>query len=161
MSNDPLRLLVDTNVWLDNYIPTRAGHAAAVDLFTHARTRNMQLLYPVEAIKDVFYLMSAHFKADARAAGLEVNETTAAVARSLAWDCVNNMREVACAVGADGSDVWLAAKYRTLHEDLEDNLVLAAAKRAHADWLITGDRALAAKSPVPTMSPADWLALQE
>jgi len=63
-------------------------------------------------------------------------------------------------VGADEADVWLAAKYRALNEDLEDNLVLAAANRAKADYLITNDTQLIAKSPVPALTPRDWLAIQ-
>ena len=159
--NGSSRLLVDTNVWLDNYIPRRAGHDVAAAFFMHARAHEMCLLYPVESLKDVFYLMNAHFKADIRAAGRDIGEAEAAVAKGLAWDCVNNMRDIGRAVGADESDVWLAAKYRSLHDDLEDGLVLAAAQRSRADYLITGDQALIAKSPVPAMAPGDWLALRQ
>ena len=52
------------------------------------------------------------------------------------------MREVATAVGADNSDVWLASKWEPLHGDIGDNLVLAAAKRAQADYVVTSDRQL-------------------
>lgn len=153
-------LLLDTNVWLDNYIPTRPGHETARRLLRHARNNGVQLVYAVGTIKDVFYLVSSHFKNDIRSHGQAVGKVEALVAKELAWSCVDNMRELACAVGADESDVWLASKYRSLHEDLEDNLVLAAAERARAAYLVTSDRTLIGKATVAALTPADWLALQ-
>ena len=153
-------LLLDTNVWLDNYIPTRPGHETARRLLRHARDNDVRLVYAVGTIKDVFYLVASHFKNDVRASGSTVGEAEALVAKELAWSCIDNMRELACAVGADESDVWLASKYRSLHEDLEDNLVLAAAERAGVAYLVTNDQTLIGKSTVAALAPADWLALQ-
>ena len=160
--NDSLAsLLIDTNVWLDNYIPDRANSPYARSLFSTAQTQGIQLLYAVESIKDVFYMVAADFKAKVRAQGASVGAVEAEAARQLAWSCIENMRELACAVGADESDVWLASKYRALHDDFEDDLILAAARRAQADYLITGDIKLIEKSTVPALTPQSWLALQD
>lgn len=160
MTDHQTRLLVDTNVWLDNYVPERSGHAESCRFISYCKEHAVQLLYPVETIKDVFYLIASSFKATVRASGVAVGEAESLVARQLAWSCIDNMRAIACAVGADEADVWLAAKYRSLHGDFEDNLVLAAAQRANVDYLITRDATLIAKATVAALRPDDWLTLQ-
>lgn len=67
------------------------------------------------------------------------------------------MREIATAVGADDSDLWLACKYKPILGDLEDNLVLASAERAQVDFIVTGDEQLIRKSTRNAYMPADAL----
>ena len=74
---------------------------------------------------------------------------------------MDTLRDGATAVGADESDAWLACKYRKINWDLEDNMVLAAAKRAGADYLVTNDRVLISKANVAALRPADMTALLE
>ena len=62
-------------------------------------------------------------------------------------------------MGADSSDVWLARKYQRIHADFEDCMVLAAAQRAKADYLVTSDEALLRHAPVAALSVDDFLAL--
>lgn len=62
------------------------------------------------------------------------------------------MDEIATAVGADSSDVWLVRKYQRIHADFEDCMVLAAAQRAKADYLVTSDEALLRHAPVAALS---------
>lgn len=50
----------------------------------------------------------------------------------------------------------MARKQRCLHEDYEDNLVVAA-QRAHADCLATNDQNLLKHSPVAALSCTDAL----
>ena len=69
------------------------------------------------------------------------------------------MRSIATGVGADESDLWLAEQHHRVHHDLDDNLVIAAARRAKASYLITRDIRLLNKATVPAVSPADMLAL--
>lgn len=57
------------------------------------------------------------------------------------------------------TNVWLARKYQRIHEDFEDCLVLAAAQRAKADFLVTSDDALLRHAPVAALSVDDFLAL--
>ena len=54
-----------------------------------------------------------------------LGETEALAVRETVWGCINNMCELATAVGVDEADVWLARKQRKLTGDLEDNFVLA------------------------------------
>ena len=110
-------------------------------------------------MKDVFYLIATTFKRDTRAQNGKLTQSDAAVATEIAWGCVNSIREQATAVGADESDIWMACKLHSVHNDLEDNLVVAAAKRANATYLITNDDSLIKHSPVATLTPSDALAL--
>lgn len=153
--SSPLRLVVDSNVWVDNYLPVRPGWQESRDFLDEACTVGAQLLYPVHVIKDVFYIISMTLKRQEREANDSLSEQAARAVAEAAWGCVENMRENATAVGADESDVWLAFKYRALHSDLEDDLVLAAAERAQADMLVTKDARLIAKATVPAHTPAD------
>ena len=84
---------------------------------------------------------------------------THAMSRQIAWGCVLSMGEMATVVPVDQSDLWIATKFRTVHEDLEDDLVLAAMERSQADFLVTSDETLLRKSPVAALSPHDLLAL--
>ena len=160
-----LRLLLDTNVWLDLFIPSNPGHKAAWDFvrataaFEDPAGREVVLLYPARIVGDVFYKVRLEAKRWVASAQTGSPEQQAVACRDHAWDCINDMCELGCAVGMDESDVWLARKYRALHEDLEDDFVLAAADRAKADYLVTSDVRLARKSRVPAAAPADLIQL--
>lgn len=159
MSMLPKLVIVDTNVWLDYFVATRPGREAARDLMCLAQEHSINLLYTIGTIKDVSYIAEVAFKADVRADGGVVDETVGAIARQFAWSCVMSMRELATAVGADETDVWVAEKYHAVHPDFEDDLILAAAQRVHADYLITNDRHLAEAAPIAALTPERFNAM--
>ena len=152
-------LLIDTNVWLDYFLPDRAGGKEAIDLIVFAFEYEFPLLYPAAIVKDVFYVAVSTFKRIARAEKGSLTQSDAVTATETAWGCVNSMRKQATAVGADESDLWTACNLRSIHNDLEDNLVVAAAQRADATYLVTNDEALIKHAPVAALAPADALAL--
>lgn len=154
-------ILVDSNVWIDAFVPMAKGHEEARRFLLAAQLANQALLYPAHCMADVFYKVRAHFKHWMKGTTLWIGQESAAACRDLAWDCVKDMDTVATAVGLDGSDVWMALKLQGLNADLEDNLVLAAAERAHADYLVTSDRQLIHKSTVAALTPQDMRAVIE
>ena len=154
-------LLLDTNVWLDYFIPGRGGFEGARRLFCSAIEHDALLVYPARIIGDVFYAVRRDAKAWMRLGGKQVNDAVGNVCRDHAWDCVKDMSELATAIGLDEADVWKAIKLRGLNEDLEDNFVLAAAERAHVDYLVTSDRQLIQKATVPALTPSDMTAVLE
>jgi predicted nucleic acid-binding protein len=156
-----LKLLVDTNVWVDHFMKNRAGSAAATALLEFAAAHGVTLLYPIGSIKDVYYLLRAGYKALAREICGHIDDDAARAAEGAAWDCVRTMRDVATAVGADESDLWLAERNHALHRDLEDDLVIAAAQRSGADYLVTVDRELRLRAPVAALAPEDMLIVLE
>ena len=153
-------VLVDTSVWLDNYIPERPGFASSRAFLKQARVAGLQLVYPVHILKDVFFLLQATYKQLARERG-ELSSSDAIAIRELAWACVENMRSLATAVGADESDAWTACRYRQLTGDLEDNFVIAAAQRANVDYLVKNDVQLIKNAPVVALAPEAALTLLE
>lgn len=152
-------IVVDTNVWLDLLLPNRV-HARESRAFIAAATQKKYgLAYPVHSLKDIFFLVCSEMKQRARDEKGALSEHDALTAREIAWSCVEYVRNLATAVGADESDAWFACKYRSLNGDLEDNFVLAAAKRANAAFLVTSDETLLRKATVETHTPGDAAAL--
>lgn len=76
----------------------------------------------------------------------------------MTWDCLNHMAEIAVAVPIGEPQVWLARHYRDLHEDYEDDLVLAAVETSQADYFVTGDKRLTGKCASPTFTAAEMIA---
>lgn len=159
MKKGSLRLLLDTNVLLDEFISTRPSSSISRRLINLALDQGHVLLYPARAIVDVHYVISHTFKQMVREERGSVSEADALAIAEIAWKCIDSLCELATAVGMDDRDVWLARKYRALHGDFEDNFVLAAAERAKVDFLITSDRQLLRKATVAALSPKDMLAL--
>lgn len=157
--SQPSRVLLETNVWLDAFDGARSRSRAANELIDACVHKGVDLLYAVGTAKDVYYLVGASLKRQAQAAGGVLSERQARAISAYAAACVANMDEVATAVGADSSDIWLARKYQRIHEDFEDCLLLAAAHRAKADFLVTSDEALLRHAPVAALSVDDFLAL--
>ena len=122
-------------------------------------SRQIALLYAASSVKDVYYLLEEREKRRVRASGAEVTAAIAAAVNEYAWGCVLSMGEMATVVPVDQSDLWIATKFRTVHGDFEDDLVLAAMERSQADFLVTSDETLLRKSPVAALSPHDLLAL--
>lgn len=151
-----LTLLLDTNVWVDNYCKDHVSNDVVRELMSTAYKKGVVLTYPAGIVKDVFYVLSHEFKRVA-ARGGTLSEKDALAINEVVWGCVNNMCEIATAVGVDEGDIWLARKYKSLTGDLEDNLVLAAAQRAKPDFLITSDRQLIQRATVAALTPADML----
>ena len=152
-------ILVDTNVWLDAFFPYRPHTQEACAFLNKAIGLGYNLVYPVHALKDLSYIACREMKLRLGSDNKTTSAQDVQAIRSIAWSCVEYVRDMATAVGADESDAWLACKYRSLNDDLEDNFVLAAAKRAHAAFLVTSDETLLRKATVEAHTPADALAL--
>lgn len=119
------------------------------------------MLYTTAQAKDIFFLTGSQFKALERAENGTISASSAAAINALCWGILENMDEFATVVASDAADMWLAKKYRGLHRDFEDNLVLAAAERTHADLVVTNDEELLKHAPVAAITPQDLVALLE
>ena len=117
MSENPKRILVDTNVWLDYFIPSRRGRSAAIEFLRDACTAQVDLLYAATSSKDLFYLISSEHKAWYRREHGSLSQDAASAATSLAWDCLDVLSQLATPVPCDLSDIWMASKQRKLHSD--------------------------------------------
>lgn len=159
MSDRPARVMLDTNVLVDAYCRWHVESAAARELLQAYDPEGMELYYPVHTLKDALHMLVQEFKRETRLVEGELSESSALAAREAAIACMRNMMELATAVGADGSDLWLADKYLPIHHDFEDNLVLAACRRIKADYLVTNDRTLIRNANVLAKTPAQMVQL--
>lgn len=159
MDTTPLRLLVDTNVWCDLFIPSRPCAATSASLIQQCSGDDVLLVCSSHSLQDVVYAIAKDAKAWARSREDELTETWAHAINTHAWDCVRRIQELGAVASMGPADVWLAEKYQELHPDFEDDLVIAVAQRIKADYLVTNDRQLIAKAPVAALTPADALAV--
>ena len=156
-----MTLLLDTNVWVDNYCANHVACRAVRAMLDEAYQQGAVLVYPAGIVKDVFYVLGHEFRraALANSGSNSLSESEALAVRQAVWGCVDNMCEVATAVGMDEADVWKARKYRSVTGDLEDNMVLAAAERVHANYIVTSDQDLIQHSTVAALTPTDMLSV--
>lgn len=151
-------LLLDTNVWLDLFLPRRHSAGAARRLVNEALAANISLTYSAHSLLDVYQKVQRYNKKWIRETR-ELTQLDAITIKRMAWDSVNSMNEIATAIGVDHSDVKLACKLRDTQDDLEDDFVLAACQRAKADYLVTSDKDLLGHSFIEAHTPADMLDL--
>ena len=156
-----LRLLLDTNVWLDYFIDRSAMHDQARDVVLRCIDKDIDLLAALLSVKDCFFLVSQELKRAERSEVGTVSESAAAAIREVAWSCASSIRKLAYIVPLDESDMLEAILLRAAHPDFEDNLVLAAAMRAQADHIVTSDKSLIAHAPMSCLSLDDALKLVE
>lgn len=116
-------------------------------------------MFGASKLETIFYVLVAEAKRLIRHEKGLVEERDAAAARAFAWGCIQNMQEIATAVGMDASDIWLANKYRSVGSDLEDNILLAAAQRSHADYVVTWDAQLLRTPVARTADPVQLCAV--
>lgn len=157
MNELPQSLLLDTNVWLDNYDGTRPLNKQSREMIDKAFAHDTTLLYPVCSLKDVYYNLVQSMKNASRNEGMPITNAAATVIKELAYASVKNMAEIATAVGADDSDVWLALKMYPYHRDVEDDFVLAAMERSKASFLVTNDVQLIKHANCAAMTSEDML----
>ncbi|MBP3893997.1 MAG: PIN domain-containing protein [Atopobiaceae bacterium] len=161
MSVKAPQIMLDTNVWLDVFVPGRAGSATATRLVRSAIEANATLLYSARIITELFYEIRRDAAEWVRASAGSVPKEAARLCHDYAWSCIEDLYQLAVAVGTDNADVQLALRYRTLSEDLDDNLMLTAAQRADVDYLVTSDRILLSKATVAALAPQDMLTVLE
>ena len=153
------KVLMDTNVWLDCYLPNRKHGPIARELLKRCAGNEdkIDILIPLHTLNDVFCQVSREAKQWVRKSTGSLSEAYAHAANGQAWDCIDRMLKIGAPVGADMSDVWLACHLREINPDFEDDMVLAAAERAQADFLVTSDEQLIRKATVAALTPEDML----
>ncbi|WP_283169803.1 type II toxin-antitoxin system VapC family toxin [Curtanaerobium respiraculi] len=158
MNSRPLKLVFDTNVWLDIFLSSRSGHASSLAAFDVAAAQGSMVLCSFSSLKDTYCLVRSILKRQARDEG-ELTEADALAIDRIAWSCVDYMIQHANPIGADLSGAWIASKLRSMHGDFGDDLVIAAVQRAKADYLVTNDEKLLSHAPVAAISVSDAFSL--
>lgn len=152
-------LILDTNVILDCYFPDRSTASQSISAVDAAIAHGATLLYTAAQAKDIFFLSGHILKSLEKAENGKLSDDSAKAINCICWDMLENLDSFAAVIRADGADAWLARKYRAVHSDFEDNLVVAAAVRANADFVVTNDEQLLKHAPVATITPAGLIRL--
>lgn len=161
MTDAPKLIMVDTNVWVDLYVPGRPLREASLAFFEAAQRSDVELLFTLEIARAVFRLVAYEAKAWVRQDKGELSEAYAHAIAAHSWDFVRDMQEHGTAVGSATADLWLAEKLRDEHAEIEDNLIVAACMRTGASYLVTNDRALLHHAPVAAVTPSQMVTLLE
>ena len=164
-------MLLDTNIWLNAYIPERDGAGTCRAIIENCLKNKVPIYFAITSLKDVFYVLERNMKkhlveaafqsTDGSSATPAQSESIPYIAHEYAWSIVDTMCQIGTPVAMDMSDTWIAQHLRSDHEDLEDNLVIAACMRADAGYLVTADKELKMNSRIATLLPHQALAVLE
>lgn len=147
-----MKFVLDTNVLIDYCINERPEKTTAIQLISELTNNNHTILAPANIVNDFFYIINNLFAR--QVFKLEANVITQAT-----WGLFDIIKDVVGFVGCDESDIFIAEKLRNKNDDLEDNLIVAAAIRADANYLVTNDKNLLKKQLVPTKTPKQIIEL--
>lgn len=157
MDSRELTLMLDTNILIDYFDGTRHNFDSAVELVLYAISYHVPLLVAPSSLKDFYYIAQQTAKDELRRKAGVLTKEAACSAEEFAWGCVQSLIGFTTVVSQGLIDVSMAKSLHKLHRDFEDDLLLAAAMRCEVSYLVTNDKRLAAKSPVPALSAADTL----
>jgi predicted nucleic acid-binding protein len=133
------RVLLDVNVVLDALQSREPFSDDAVHVLALAEAGTLDGLLAAHTVTTLFYLMARHGSPTA--------------ARVQIGDLLSILGVAAVDQGVLRAALSLPAP------DFEDCVQMAAAREADADYVVTRDRAGFAAGPVPTLTPAEMLAL--
>ena len=132
-----MRVLFDTNILLD-ILEQRAPHfQSSRDALVTCEACGGEILLAWHSLSNAFYIY-----------GRKVGQAMAQTALGDAILCMT-VGTVGHREARRALDLGFA--------DLEDAMQAAAAEAANADWIITRDKAGFARSPVPVMTPAEFV----
>ena len=155
------RILLDTNVLIDYYLgakPICDDVTRIIDL--SADGKNALYISPL-ILKDAYYVISASLKRMERMQKGKVSPSAAQAAAEVGWACARHALDTFLIAPDSRSSCLDAFTLRPLHNDLEDNLVVACARELGADFLVSSDAQLKAHAPIAVMAPADMALLLE
>ncbi len=133
-----MRVLVDTNVALDLLLAREPFDIDAIQLFALSEAGKFDLLLSTDAISTIFYVVSKNRNA------------------SKAREAISKLLDFVTLVSLDERAVLhgLALDFA----DIEDALVASVAESANARVIITRNVKDFKNSPVPVMTPKEFLA---
>ena len=119
-----LKLLIDTNVWMDYFSGRSDRTANVVHLIEIADASERIALFASSlSVKDVSYLVSAAIKQECRRK-------------------TGSLSDNAIAAADETAEVFDSFVFKYHHNDFEDDLMLGVANRIDADYVVTEDKNL-------------------
>ena len=153
------KILFDTNALVDFLLGREPGCGACKRIIAMCDDGQHALYAASTSVKDAYYLVRSGLKRAERAKSGTVGEAQANAISEVAWACVQQLARTFLVVPVGRSECLNALTMKALHDDFEDDLVLAAARKADVDFLVTGDQDLMRHAPVACLEPADLATL--
>ena len=133
------KLLIDTNVLLDCFIPDRPGSGAARRLISLCDVGKFEGLACAGSFKDLYYVSCKY---------LDEPVVRDVVRNLMALLTVVPLDKLTCADAIDSNE-----------PDFEDGLICSAAEMACADFIITRDASAFRLSKIRSLTASDFLAI--
>ena len=152
------KIVLDTNVVVDYLMGREPACSDCKELLLmHAACQHAVYVSSL-SLKDAYYLVGMQLKRMERQASGRLDDSMARAANEVAWACVRSLTENVLVIPVGRAETLQALAYKPVHGDFEDNLVVAAARSANADFVVTNDAALLRHAPIACLSSADTLA---
>jgi predicted nucleic acid-binding protein len=135
-----MRVLLDTNILLDVVEKREPYFSASFQVFMKSAMKEIEAIIGASSVTDIYYITRRNCKNAEQALG-----------------SIIDMLKIVTPVDTKAVDIQEAIRLN--FSDFEDGVVAATAARENADYLITRNTNDFTKSPVPAMSPADFLKL--
>jgi len=133
-----MKVLLDTNVLLDIIEKREPFFTCSYQVFMKSAVREIEAILGASSVTDIYYVTRRNCKDAEQAIGY-----------------ILDMLKVVTPVDTKAVDIQEALR---LHfPDFEDAVIAATAEREKADYIITRNTGDFAKSPVPSISPADFI----
>ena len=159
MPNTAPNVFLDTNVLVDYHLGRQPQGGACTELIGLLWKLGTTPYIAAVSLKDLFYLVSAHIKQSVRKEKGALIQVDTRIASKIAWACVEQTLDIAEIVPLRRPECLRARDLRALHDDFEDDLVLAAAEHSGADYFVTSDDALRKHASIACLSPSDMVTL--
>ena len=153
------KILFDTNALVDFLLGREPGCSACKQIIAMCDDGRHALYAASPSVKDAYYLVRSGLKRAERAETGSVGDMQANAIAEVAWACAQQLIRTFLVVPVGRGECLDALTMRVLHDDFEDDLVLAAARKAEVDFLVTSDQNLMKHAPVACLAPADLAAL--
>lgn len=155
------KIMLDTNVIVDYLMGRKPGCTDCAKLIASHKACETAVYVSTLTLKDAFYLVSMQLKRMERQASGELSEGMAHAANEVAWACVRQLIESILVVPTGRAESLQALVLRSVHEDFEDDLLVATALSANVDFLVSNDEALVKHAPIACLTSHDAIALLE
>jgi predicted nucleic acid-binding protein len=133
-----MKLYFDTNVVIDILERREPHYKSSNEVFEYAIDNKIDCVIGVSSITDIYYILNK-------------KQSDSKKVIKIIFDILEFIRPVDVLAG----DIYNAVKYG--FADFEDAVVAATADREQADYIITRNTVDYTISPVPAISPADFL----
>jgi predicted nucleic acid-binding protein len=133
-----MKVLLDTNILLDIVEKREPYFPDSYEIFMKSAMRKIEAIVGASSVTDIYYVTKKNCKDAGRAIGFIID-----------------MLKIVTPVDTKAADIQEAIRLN--FSDFEDAVIAATAARENTDDLITRNVDDFTKSPVPAISPADFL----